>query len=62
MEMIIGCTTRPYNQQSYTEAFARIGVAGYTDVAIFANEGQQPVRSDSTANEVAAVRAAAAPG
>lgn len=60
MERIIGCTTRPYNQLSYAEAFARIGAAGYSDVAVFANEGQIPVRSDSTSAELNALRAAAA--
>lgn len=60
MQSTIGCTTRPYSSLSYTEAFARIARAGYTDVAVFANEGQVPVRSDTTAAEVTAVRKAAA--
>lgn len=60
MEWTIGCTTRPYNSLSYAEAFARIARAGYTDVAVFANEGQVPVQADSTAAEVAAVKRAAA--
>ena len=62
MQWTIGCTTRPYNGLSYTDAFGRIARAGYTDVAVFANEGQVPVRSDSTATEVAAVKKAAASG
>jgi sugar phosphate isomerase/epimerase len=60
MATVIGSTSRPYNKLSYTEAYARIGAAGYTDVAVFANDGQIPLRSDSTAEEVAAVRTAAA--
>lgn len=60
MEQIIGCTTRPYNKLSYAEAFARIGAAGYSDVAVFANEGQIPVHSNNTAAELSALRAAAA--
>lgn len=55
----IGATTRPHNKLSYAEAFSRIGRAGYTDVAVFANDGVIPVRSDSTPDELAAVRAAA---
>ena len=60
MELTIGCTTRPYHKLSYREAFERIGAAGYSDVAVFASEGEVPVRSDSTADDVAAVRKAAA--
>ena len=60
MTTVIGSTSRPYNMLSYTEAYARIGAAGYTDVAVFANDGQMPVRADSTAEEVIAVRTAAA--
>ncbi len=59
MDTTIGCTSRPYTKLSYTEAYSRIAAAGYTDVAVFANEGQMPVRSDSSASEVAAVRTAA---
>jgi len=60
MELTIGCTTRPYNKLTYREAFERIAAAGYTDVAVFNNQGQVPVRSDSTADEVAEVRQVAA--
>jgi sugar phosphate isomerase/epimerase len=60
MEWVLGCTTRPFNTLSYEEAFARIGAAGYEDVAVFANEGQIPVRSESTRAEIAAVKEAAA--
>ena len=59
MGTTIGCTSRPYNMLSYNEAYSRIAAAGYTEVAVFANEGQMPVRSDSSESEVAAVRAAA---
>ena len=59
MDAVIGSTSRPYNTLSYSEAYARIGAAGYTDVAVFANEAKVPVRSDSTADEIAAVRTAA---
>ncbi|OGG54660.1 MAG: hypothetical protein A3F84_13855 [Candidatus Handelsmanbacteria bacterium RIFCSPLOWO2_12_FULL_64_10] len=60
MELTIGCTTRPYAGLSYEEAFERIAAAGYTDVAVFASQKVVPVRSDSTPQEVAAVRKAAA--
>ena len=60
MEHTIGCTSRPYSQLGYEEAYEHIAAAGYTDVAVFANGGQVPVRSDSTSAEVTAVRQAAA--
>ena len=56
---VIGATTRPYSKLTYEEAFDRIARAGYSDVAVFANAGQVPVRSESTESEVAAVRMAA---
>lgn len=59
MELTIGCTTRPYNMLSFPEACERIAAAGYTDVAGFAHGGKVPVRSDSTAEEIAAARRAA---
>jgi len=59
MERIIGCTTRPYNKLCYEEAFARIGAAGYKDVAVFASEGQIPVHSESSKAELLAVKNAA---
>ena len=59
MELAIGCTTRPFNEISFAEACERIAAAGYTDVAVFANEGQTPVRSDSSPEEVASTRQAA---
>jgi sugar phosphate isomerase/epimerase len=65
MELVVGCTTRPYSFLSFAEACERIADAGYTDVAVFANvvdEGKRavPVRSDSTPDEVAAARRTAA--
>ncbi|MCK5805821.1 MAG: sugar phosphate isomerase/epimerase [Lentisphaeria bacterium] len=60
MEHIIGCTTRPYKDLPLDEALARIAAAGYTDVALFNQQGQVPVRADSTPSEVAAARQAAA--
>jgi sugar phosphate isomerase/epimerase len=65
MELVVGCTTRPYSAVSFPEACERIADAGYTDVAVFANvidENRRavPVRSDSTPDEVAAARKAAA--
>ena len=60
MQLTIGCTTRPHSKLTVEEAFARIAAAGYTDVAVFNQQGQVPVRSDSTADEVAAVRKSAA--
>ena len=65
MELVVGCTTRPYNTLSLAEACERIAAAGYTDVAVFANKIDEnkravPVRSDSTPDEVAAAGKAAA--
>jgi len=59
MQLTLGCTTRPYNFLSFAEACERIAEAGYTDVAVFAHERQVPVRSDSTAAEIAAARESA---
>ena len=55
----IGCTTRPFNAIPYEEAFDLIAAAGYTDVALFANAGVLPIRSDSSREEVVTVRTAA---
>ena len=60
MEWTIGSTSRPYAKLSYQEAYERIAAAGYTDLAVFGNTGQVPVRAESTAGEVASVRKAAA--
>lgn len=64
MELVIGCTTRPYNNLSFVEACEHIAATGYTDVAVFANvidvnKRQVPVRSDTTPDEVALARRAA---
>ena len=59
MKLTIGCTTRPYSAVSFSEACDHIAAAGYTDVAVFANLGKISVRSDSTAEEIAATRKAA---
>jgi sugar phosphate isomerase/epimerase len=56
MDLVVGCTTRPYSSLSLAEACRRIASAGYTDVAIFANEGRVAVRSDSPAEEVTGAR------
>ena len=60
MQLTIGCTTRPYNMLSFAEACERIAEAGYTDVAAFRTSDEVPVRSDSTPEEIAAARKAAA--
>lgn len=60
MKLTIGCTTRPYSAWSFEEACEHISAAGYTDVAVFSNLGKVSVRSDSTAEEIAATRKAAA--
>lgn len=65
MELVVGCTTRPHSRLSFAEACEHIVAAGYTDVAVFANvvdenKSEVPVRSDSTSDEVAAARKAAA--
>jgi sugar phosphate isomerase/epimerase len=60
MTHTIGCTTRPYSSLTFTEACEHIAAAGYTDVAVFANAGSTPVRSDSTRTEIAETRKAAA--
>jgi sugar phosphate isomerase/epimerase len=60
MKLTIGCTTRPYSAVSFAEACDHIAAAGYTDVAVYANLGKVPVRSDSTAEEIAAAKKAAA--
>ena len=54
MKYTIGCTTRPYESLTFSEACDHISAAGYTDVAIFANAGQNPVRADSTCAELLA--------
>ena len=60
MKNTIGCTTRPYSSLTFAEACDHIASAGYTDVAVFTNAGQTPVRSDSTKAEIVATRSTAA--
>ena len=58
-EHVIGSTTRPYNQLTFSEACERIARAGYSDVAVFAHDREMPVDSESTAEQVADARKAA---
>ncbi len=49
MELIIGCTTRPYVKHlPFAEACKHIAEAGYTDVAVFRSPEGMPVDSEST--------------
>ena len=52
MKHTIGCTTRPYESLTFSEACDHISAAGYTDVAVFANAGRNPVRADSASAEI----------
>jgi len=56
MELVIGCSTRPFRDLSFAEACDHIALAGYTDVAVFRNEGRVPVCSGSQADDVAETR------
>ena len=60
MDLVIGCTTRPYSALPFAEACDHIAGAGYSEVAVFANQGKVAVRSDSTEAEIAEARRAAA--
>ena len=60
MELVIGSTTRPLNALSFAEACEHIASAGYTDVAVFAHDGVIPVSTESSAEEIAATKKAAA--
>ena len=60
MAYTIGCTTRPYESLTFSEACDYISAAGYSDVAVFANAGRNPVRADSTSAEIRETRRAAA--
>ena len=60
MKHTIGCTSRPYESITFAEACDHISAAGYPDVAVFANAGQNPIRADSTSSEVRATSRAAA--
>jgi sugar phosphate isomerase/epimerase len=39
VELVLGCTTRPYGTLPFAEACQHIAAAGYTDVALFRNVG-----------------------
>ena len=52
MEHTLGCTTRPYASVSFAEACEHIAEAGYSDVAVFANEGAVAVNSNSSRQDV----------
>ena len=56
MELIQGCTTRPFGDADAASIFNRIATAGFSDVAIFNNIG---IRHDSSKTQVTEVRAAA---
>ena len=60
MKYTIGCTSRPYESLTFSEACEHISAAGYTDVAVFANAGQNPVRANSTSSEIRATSKTAA--
>ena len=60
MKHTIGCTTRPYGSLIFAEACVHIAAAGYTDVAVYSNDGKVPIRSDSSKTEIAETRKAAA--
>lgn len=56
MKLTIGCATRPYSDLPFAEACQHIAAAGYTDVAIYVNEREVPVHSNSTKAEILAIR------
>ena len=58
-EHVIGCTTRPHGKLSFEEACRRIAASGFSDVALFGNEGTMLVRGDSTDEEIAGRKAQA---
>ncbi|NSW56887.1 MAG: sugar phosphate isomerase/epimerase [Armatimonadetes bacterium] len=55
MQLTLGATTRPWNTFSYQTACESIAKAGYSDVAVFANEGKIPVNSETSVEEAKAV-------
>lgn len=59
MQLTLGATTRPWHTFSFATACEAIAAAGYTDVAVYSNEGRIPVDSNSTLEEAAAVGAIA---
>lgn len=53
----LGATTRPWHAFSFEVACQCIAEAGYTDVAIYANEGKIPLTATSTEEEIEATLA-----
>jgi len=54
VKWILGATTRPWHAFSFEVACAAIAEAGYTDVALYANEGKIALTAASTEEEIAA--------
>ena len=56
MDLVIGCTTRPYAALSFADACGHIAAAGYSDAAVFRNKGEIAVHADSTPDHIATAR------
>ena len=56
MDLVLGCTTRPYAAWPFAEACAHIAAAGYSDVAVFRNKGEIALHADSTPDDIATAR------
>ncbi|MBM3214432.1 sugar phosphate isomerase/epimerase [Candidatus Poribacteria bacterium] len=52
MKWALGATTRPWGAFSFDQACASIAATGYSDVALYANEGRIVLRADSTDEDV----------
>ena len=52
MKLTMGCTTRPFKDQSFAAACKSIAKAGYTDVAVFADVG---LTENSSKDEIAKI-------
>ena len=59
MTWMLGATTRPWHTKTFAEACQAIAESGYSDVGVFANAGETPVTSTSSAEEIEAVAATA---
>lgn len=55
MNLTLGATTRPWHTIPYADACRHIAAAGYTDAAIFSNDGCIPITSETTPDEARAV-------
>lgn len=55
MSTILGATSRPFNHLSFADACERIARAGYEHVGVFAHQGIQPIRADSSSSEIETV-------